>query len=369
MAGRIVLFGATGYTGELAARALARDGARPVLAGRDAARVAGLADGLGGLETAHADALDPPTLRALVGHGDVLVSAAGPFSRLGAAAVEAAIAARATYIDCAAEPAFIREVFERHGPAAERSGCALLPAIGYESVPGNLAAQLALERAGEEAAAVEITYFATGEFRTSGGTRASFAGAAVAPGFAFRDGRIVTERGARRVRSFTLPDGRRRQAVSAGMSEHFALPRLHPTLREVGAYLGWTGPASRSLQVASIAGAAIMRVPGVRGGMSRLAARLTSGSSGGADAAQRARSGSYVVAVARDAAGHALAEVRLAGVDGYEFTGNILAWAALQAASGEVGGSGGLGPVEAFGRQRLEAGCASAGMTRGASPP
>ena len=34
--GRIVLFGATGYTGDLVARALVREGARPVLAGRDA---------------------------------------------------------------------------------------------------------------------------------------------------------------------------------------------------------------------------------------------------------------------------------------------------------------------------------------------
>ena len=34
---RIVLFGATGYTGRLTAEALARAGARPVLAGRDRA--------------------------------------------------------------------------------------------------------------------------------------------------------------------------------------------------------------------------------------------------------------------------------------------------------------------------------------------
>jgi NAD(P)-dependent dehydrogenase (short-subunit alcohol dehydrogenase family) len=38
MPGRIVLFGATGYMGELTARALAAQGARPVLAGRDAQR-------------------------------------------------------------------------------------------------------------------------------------------------------------------------------------------------------------------------------------------------------------------------------------------------------------------------------------------
>ena len=50
MAGRIVLFGATGYTGDLTARALVGRGARPVLAARTEARVRALADELGGLD-------------------------------------------------------------------------------------------------------------------------------------------------------------------------------------------------------------------------------------------------------------------------------------------------------------------------------
>ena len=59
MAGRIVLFGATGYTGELTARELAGRGERPVLAARDEARVRALADELGGLEWAVADVRRP----------------------------------------------------------------------------------------------------------------------------------------------------------------------------------------------------------------------------------------------------------------------------------------------------------------------
>src|SRR5690606_40169500 len=44
--GRIVLFGATGFTGRLTARALVQRGARPVLAGRDRARLEELAASL-----------------------------------------------------------------------------------------------------------------------------------------------------------------------------------------------------------------------------------------------------------------------------------------------------------------------------------
>src|SRR5437016_5207490 len=106
--GRIVVLGATGYTGELAARALVDAGVRPVLAGRDAARLARLAAELGEpaigepaigepalgeparlggaaepLEVALADVTDPASLAALLGRGDVLVTTVGPLSRWG----------------------------------------------------------------------------------------------------------------------------------------------------------------------------------------------------------------------------------------------------------------------------------------------
>src|SRR3954451_10960326 len=106
MAGRIVLFGATGYTGELTARELAGIGERPVLAARDGARVRALADQLGGLDWEVADVARPESVRALVGPGDVLVSTVGPFTRWGAPAVEAAIAAGAHYLDSTGETPF-----------------------------------------------------------------------------------------------------------------------------------------------------------------------------------------------------------------------------------------------------------------------
>ena len=66
MAPRIVVFGATGYTGSNTARALVERGARPVLAARSRERVEALAGELGGLETAVADIEDSRSVRALV---------------------------------------------------------------------------------------------------------------------------------------------------------------------------------------------------------------------------------------------------------------------------------------------------------------
>src|SRR5690348_10035041 len=112
MASRIVVFGATGYTGRLVAERLVAQGARPVLAGRNASKLAELGERLGGLETAHADAMRQNSMLDLVESGDVLVSTVGPFVKWGAPAVRAAIEAGATYLDSTGEARFIRRVFE-----------------------------------------------------------------------------------------------------------------------------------------------------------------------------------------------------------------------------------------------------------------
>jgi short subunit dehydrogenase-like uncharacterized protein len=369
VSGRIVVFGATGYTGDLTARALVDRGARPVLAARDAERVSRLAAELGGLETAVADVARPQTLRDLVERGDVLISTVGPFERLGDPAVEAAVAAGAHYLDSTGEGSFIRTVFERHGPAAEAAGCGLLTAFGYDWVPGNLAGALALTEAGASATRVDIGYFATGDVgagAASGGTRATMASSMLAPSYAWRGARLVTEPAARYVRSFDLDLGRRRSdAFSVATSEAFTLPRLQPGLRDVGVYLGWAGPLSRAVQAMSLGGSLIARVPGARDAIGTLLKPLAaSGSTGGPDAEARAKVGSLIVAEAFDARETRLSAVRLKGVNPYDFAAAILAWGAQTAASGGLQGTGALGPVDGFGLEALVRGCAEAGISR-----
>jgi short subunit dehydrogenase-like uncharacterized protein len=382
--GRIVLYGATGYIGGLTARAMIAGGLRPVLAGRSQGRLTALAGQLaqGGdgikLETAVAGSEEPGPLRELIGAGDVLVSTAGPFLKVGGPVVQAAVDAGAVYLDSTGEPPFIRQVFEEFGPRAERTGAVLLTAFGYDYVPGNLAGALALQAAGPAAARVRVGYFARGNIRqaTSAGTRASVAGVLLEPGYSLRGGRLVTERSAAHVASFEV-DGRRRQAFSIGSSEHFALPRLRrqaasagtgddgmpagAPLTDVGVYLGWFGAATGLVHYASALAAPAERLPGVRGGLDRLARRIQrSRAAPGAGETIR----SDVVAVAADARGHRLATVRLTGGDPYAFTAPVLAWAAGRAAAHGVRPAGALGPAEAFGLASLERACAEAGFQR-----
>jgi short subunit dehydrogenase-like uncharacterized protein len=360
-AARVVLFGATGYTGRLTAEALAAAGARPVLAGRDRGRLEALAGRLGDLPVAEADTARPASVRDLVGPGDVLVSTVGPFLTRGEPAVRAAVDAGAAYLDATGEPPFLRRVFEEHGPRAA-GRCGLVPAFGYDFVPGNLAGVLALAEAGE-AARVTVGYFVTGGGGFSSGTTASGAALLLEPAFAWRDGRLRRERTARRVRAFPI-GGRDLLAVSYGGSEHYALPRLAPDLREVEVYLGWFGRRSRSVQAAAAVGAPLTRLPGTRALARAAAGRLGRRTGQGPDEAARQRGRSLIVALAGDAEGRELAQVRLRGPDPYTLTARLLAWGARRAAGHGLAGTGALGPVDAFGLEALQAGAAEAGLLR-----
>lgn len=372
MSGRIVVFGATGYTGRLTAEALVGTGAPVVLAGRDEARLRGLAERFGGsgdaIEVAAADAVRPESVRALVGRGDVLVSTVGPFVRLGEAAVEAASEAGAWYLDSTGEPSFIRRVFETFGPRAQAASGGLVTAFGYDYVPGNLAAALALRETDGQVTRVDVGYFVTGgtgalRRAASRGTRASMAGVALEPGYAWRGGLLRAERTGVRTRSFHVL-GRARPGLSVGGSEHLALPRLHPGLQEVNVYLGWFGSATRPMQAMSRLGPLVARVPGVSGALRLASDRAMRRPGSEPDPRAGARIGCYVVAVALDGGGRQLAEVRLGGGNPYQLTGRLLAWGATRAAEHGMRGTGALGPVEAFGLDELEDACADAGLTR-----
>ena len=98
--GRVILFGATGFTGRLTAEVMTRAGMAPVLAGRSPDALVALTGDLAGRGPMNAaptwqaaDVNDPASVRALVSSpDDVIVSTVGPFSRLGRPAIDAAIA-------------------------------------------------------------------------------------------------------------------------------------------------------------------------------------------------------------------------------------------------------------------------------------
>jgi short subunit dehydrogenase-like uncharacterized protein len=360
---KIILFGATGYTGHNTAEAMAERGLKPVLAGRNREKLKDLSARLGGLETALADINDPASVAGLAGKRDILVSTVGPFTVYGEAALEAAVSRGAHYIDSTGEPGFIRKVFEDFGPRAASAGAALISACGYDYVPGNCAAGIALKNAGKKATRVDVGYYITGKnmMETSQGTAASLRYSILEPGKIWKSGTLVKCYGAAGVRTFTL-DGRERAAILIPSTESFSLPKVFPHLKDVNVYMGWFGNASYSLRRLAAVNAALMSVPGYGALLKGLISLLPESGGKGPDSSARSITGSHIVSEAYDADGRILSRAELQGVNGYVFTFKFLAWAADMTARGKVKKTGAIGPIEAFGLDELIKGCGEAGL-------
>jgi short subunit dehydrogenase-like uncharacterized protein len=304
-------------------------------------------------------------VRGLLGHGDVLLTTVGPFLRLGQAAVDAAVAEGAIYLDSTGEPPFVRRLFERDAVRAAATGAALVPAFGLDYVPGNLAAALALAEAGPRAHRLDVGYALDGASGQafSRGTLVSLMGVLFEPGFAFSGGRLVSETAGRRIWRFEA-NGRTRRGLSIGGSEHLTMPGLAPSLREIGVHLDWFGPltpwAHRLAPLSGLTG----RLPGADRAAQRLAGLLGNRVGEAPSAATLANARTHTVAEVRSGAGELVSRVQLSGPEAYGFTAEMLAWGATRAADAGVHGTGTLGPVQAFGLEELTAGAAEAGLVR-----
>lgn len=350
--GRIVLLGATGYTGRLIAERLAKGSAPFVLAGRSGSAVSALEESLGGAETAVFSLDEPASIARLLAPGDVLLTTVGSFITYGDVALRAAVDSGAHYLDSTGEVPFILRAFE----VARQAPGAIVPAMAFNYAPGNLAGALALERAGERAHRLDLGYFLTGEGaqELSRGTVASVATVLMARCFTWHNG-LVAERCGARTRSFWV-GGRRTPAMTLGAGECLTLPRSYPRISVVDGYQGGLGAATPIVaQVSRLA-----PVPGVARALKKANAAVARRLPDGPDAATRATAGTHVVATASSREGHVLAEVTLRGPNVYDTTADLLTWSATRAAEGGISGRGPLGPVEAFGLDGLRECCAAA---------
>lgn len=156
MAPRLLLYGATGYTGRLIAAGLLAAGLRPVLAGRDQERLAALA-AAAGLEHRRARLDDPEELAAALSGVVAVLHAAGPFSATARPMVEACLARGVHYLDISAEARVI-EGLAAFDAAARARGIMVMPAVGFDVVPSDcLCAHVARRLPGAERLEIGLT--------------------------------------------------------------------------------------------------------------------------------------------------------------------------------------------------------------------
>ncbi|MHA7293401.1 saccharopine dehydrogenase family protein [Arthrobacter sp. HLT1-21] len=181
----LVLFGATGFVGELIAGYLANHapaGLRVGLAGRSKEKLEALRSRLP--VAAHdwalieADSERPDSLAALAARTRALFTTVGPYAKYGLPVVEACARAGTHYGDLTGEVSFVREAIDRWDALARTTGARIVHACGYDSVPSDLAVLLLHQAAEADSAGglTEVQLVARAKGGFSGGTIESMRG-------------------------------------------------------------------------------------------------------------------------------------------------------------------------------------------------
>jgi hypothetical protein len=149
----VVVYGASGYTGRLVCEYLRQYHVPFIAAGRDEAKLKASMDAhVPGIETADYEIAtvdhDTAALTDLFKGASVVLNTVGPFSELGPAAVEAALAAGAHYTDTTGEQDWLMTCDEKYGQQFAEAGLVLAPGIAQMYTTSEIAAQLCLEQPG-----------------------------------------------------------------------------------------------------------------------------------------------------------------------------------------------------------------------------
>jgi short subunit dehydrogenase-like uncharacterized protein len=144
----IIVYGATGFTGQLVAEYLAQhytgnDAPKWAMAGRSLDKLASVRDAIGApADTALivADAADPASLKAMVDQTRSIVSTVGPYQLYGSELVAACAASGTDYLDLCGEPVWMRQMIDTHEATAKASGARIVFSCGFDSVPFELGA-------------------------------------------------------------------------------------------------------------------------------------------------------------------------------------------------------------------------------------
>lgn len=334
MSPRIVLLGATGYTGRLVAAELASGPEDFVLTARSEDHVAQLGAELGGSPTAVVDVTRPESLHATVSSGDVVINCTGPFAELGEPVVTAAIEQGAHYLDTTGEQRFMHRIERHHHTAAREAGVAVVNAMAFEFAIGDAACALAAAEL-DDVREIDVVY-GIGSMQSSRGTRRSVLRVLASPGLSYRDGELHEEpTGARRRR--VLLSGGERWAVSFPAGEVLTVPR-YLSVRRVDGWMLMKVRAARWLPRVAPAGPALARL------LLPLADRLLSRGPDGPTAEQRRQSRFTIRAEAVADDGNRSC-VTVEGRDPYGTTAAVLVAGARTALAGPVR-TGGLAPSQ-----------------------
>lgn len=142
----IVVYGATGFTGQLVAEYLTQHyktdkTLKWAMAGRSLGKLKAVRDAIGAPGNTPlivADASDAASLRAMAEQTMSVITTVGPYQLYGEELLAACVATGTDYFDLCGEPIWMRQMIDKYEAAAKESGARIVFSCGFDSVPFEL---------------------------------------------------------------------------------------------------------------------------------------------------------------------------------------------------------------------------------------
>lgn len=300
-----LLYGANGYTGELITRFAAERGLKPILAGRNEAKISELAAKFD-MPYRVFSLEETEKLDAALQETEFVLHCAGPFSLTSNKMVEACLRRQKHYTDITGEIAVFEAMAQRDAQAKE-AGIMIMPGVGFDVVPSDCLARHLKNRL-PGADILTLAFYGLGKI--SHGTQTTMTMNMGNGGAIRRDGTITQVPAAWKTREIdfgeftkkgvTIPWGDVATAFySTGIPNievYTVLPESNLQMLKLTRYLGWL------MSVEFVKNIALKQIP-----------------SGGPNDDERAKGKTYLWGEASDKQGNK-AVSRLYGMEGYTMT-------------------------------------------------
>ena len=168
---KIVIFGATGFTGELCAKFMSEKYSDiPIaIAGRNLEKLEKIKNKHGlPFPIIVADAFDVNALEKMCKDTEVVLSTAGPYHKYGSDLLGACVKNGCHYVDITGESFWIKDMIEKHHKEASNKGVRIINACGFDSAPSDLGVFYAVNQVAGSVKSVQCFQAWKGE--ASGGT-------------------------------------------------------------------------------------------------------------------------------------------------------------------------------------------------------
>jgi hypothetical protein len=156
----VIVYGASGYTGQLICEYLREFNVPFIAAGRDKTRISEALDRVPGIDTVPHEVIEVEhavgPLTELMDGARVVLNTVGPFAQHGGEVVEACLAAGCHYLDTTGEQDWLITCDETYSDKAAERGLLLAPGVAQMYTTGEIAAGLCLETPGLDTLDIEV---------------------------------------------------------------------------------------------------------------------------------------------------------------------------------------------------------------------